>query len=113
MTRILLALMLGVAVGCTGLQPAGPLAKMTADSQTKKPVATKDWESDEPTGPITVPAPLPTPPLNTVGPEDVTAENPQQALERTQQEIEADSRNLPPAPITAEVSRYKNGVKQN
>jgi len=28
-------------------------------------------------------------------------------------ELEADRKNMPARPVTAEISRYKNGVKQN
>ena len=72
----------------------------------------KDKDKDEPPEPVTVPAVKPTPPLNTTGPEDVTADNPYLGDREAQQELEADGQTIPPAPVTAEVSRIKGGVKQ-
>lgn len=114
MTRILFALALGAgvaAIGCTGIHPVGPMAGMAGPGPKGTPG--KDKKSDEPPEPVTVPAPRPTPPLNTVGPEDVTAENPYLVLEKVQQELAADRQTIPQAPVTAEISKYKGGVKQN
>lgn len=110
MTRLLLALALGVLVGCTGIHPVGPLAGAGLGPKAGKK---GDKGKDEPPEPVTVPAPKPTPPLNTTGPEDVTPENPSLAIRKLQQELEADKKTVPAASKTVEVSRYKNGVKQD
>ncbi len=110
MTRLLLALALGGLIGCTGIYPAGPLAKSGFGPKAGKSKDGKD--RDEPQEPITVPALKPTPPLNTTGPEDVTAEDPNFAIKKLQQELESDKKTIPTPPKTVEVSRYKNGVKQ-
>lgn len=110
MTRLLLALALGALIGCTGIRPVGPLAGSGLGPKAGK--AKGDKDKDEPPEPVTVPAPKPTPPLNTTGPEDVSPENPNLAIRKLQQELEADKKTVPSAPKTVEVSRYKNGVKQ-
>ncbi|MBA4190858.1 MAG: hypothetical protein C0467_22960 [Planctomycetaceae bacterium] len=111
MTRLLLVLALGTLVGCTNIYPAGPLAKSGFGPKMGKDKG--DKEKEEPPEPVTVPAVKPTPPLNTTGPEDVTPEDPNFAIRKLQQELEADKKTIPTAPKTAEVSRYKNGVKVN
>jgi hypothetical protein len=114
MTRLLLALALGgMAVGCTGIHPVGPMAKMMGPGPGKAaPGKAKDKDKDEAPEPITIPAVKPTPPLNTTGPEDVTPDDPYFALHKLQQELEAEGQRTPPPPVTAEISRYKGGVKQ-
>ena len=109
MTRLLLALALAALVGCTGIHPVGPLA---GAGFGQKPGKKSDKDKNEPPDPVTVPAPKPTPPLNTTGPEDVTPENPGLVIRKLQQELEADNKTVPTASKTVEVSRYKNGVKQ-
>lgn len=104
MTRLLTALTLATAIGCTGIQPVGPLAKK--DGPSGKP-----GQDAAPTEPISVPAVKPTPPLSLVTPEEVDRD-PHVAAQRLMAEFEADRKNMPKAPMTAEVSRYKNGVKQ-
>jgi hypothetical protein len=54
----------------------------------------------------------PTPPMNLIYPDEVSPENPQAAIQRLKNELEADQKSIPAAPLTAEVSRYKGGVKQ-
>ena len=38
---------------------------------------------------------------------------PEAAAQKLMSELEADRKNMPARPVTAEISRYKNGVKQN
>jgi hypothetical protein len=110
MTRIVLALGLAIAMGCKGVEPIGPFAKMMGASPTKlKPVKEKDASP----APVTVPAAKPTPPMNLIYPDEVSPENPQGAIQRLKNELDADQKSIPAAPVTAEVSRYKGGVKQN
>ena len=110
MTRLIPLLVLAAAVGCTGIQPVGPLAGKFG-SPTPKGKADKD--KDVPPEPVTVPAPKPTPPVNLVYPDEVLPENPEAAAQKLMSELEADRKNMPARPVTAEISRYKNGVKQN
>lgn len=109
MSKLLVALALGAAVGCTGIHPVGPFARPGGAPGKSK---AKERENDGPPDPITIPAPKPTPPLNTTGPEDVNPDNPYSAAQKLMQELEADGKAIPSVPKTAEVSRYKGGVKQ-
>ena len=61
---------------------------------------------------MTVPAVKPTPPLNIIYPDEVSPENFQTSIQKLKNELETDRKNIPAAPLTAEVSRYKGGVKQ-
>jgi hypothetical protein len=114
MTRLLLALALGaMAVGCTGIHPVGPMAKMMGPGPGKgAPGKAKGKDKDEAADPITIPAVRPTPPLNTMGPEDVSPDDPHASLHRLQQELEAEGQRTQAAPVTAEISRIKGGVRQ-
>lgn len=105
MRTLLLALPLAAAVGCTGIQPVGPLAKTAAAPPGK------GRDKDEPPDPVTVPAVRPTPPLNTTGPEDVDPRDPYLAVGKLQQELEADRQTIPSSPTTVQVSRVGGGVK--
>lgn len=109
MRTLLLAISLGVVVGCTGIQPVGPMAKMMNAPPGGKGKKGKD--KDEPPEPLTVPAARPTPPLNTTGPEDVNPADPYFAVGKLQQELEADRQTIPVSPTTVEVSKIKGGVK--
>jgi hypothetical protein len=110
MTRILAALTLSIAVGCTNVQPIGPFADRMRGSPAGRGKPAKD--SDGPPAPVTVPAVKPTPPLNIIYPDEVTPENIQASIQKLKNELETDRKNIPAAPVTAEVSRYKGGVKQ-
>jgi hypothetical protein len=114
MTRLLLlGMTMTAALGCGTVQPAGPLAKMMGDKPILgKPAAKPKADKDAPPPPVTVPAVKPTPPLNLVYPDEVMPENPQAALQKLVNELDADKKSMPAAPMTAEVSRYKGGVKQ-
>ena len=109
MTRLTLAFcLLAGAAGCTGFRPVGPLARaLPTDPGQSDPAKNTSPE------PIVLAAPQPTPPLNLVDPSDVTATDPYAAAQKLLSEIEGDRKTIPTAPRTAEVSRYKNGVKQN
>jgi len=109
MMRIALALALACLIGCKGVEPIGPFAKMKGTSAPKGKLAK---EKDSPPPPVTVPAVKPTPPMNLIYPDEVSPENPQAAIQRLKNELEADQKSIPAAPLTAEVSRYKGGVKQ-
>jgi hypothetical protein len=111
MTRLILGLTLAATIGCTNIQPVGPLAGKWGNSSGAKGKAAKD--KDIPPEPVTVPAPKPPPPVTLVYPDEVLPENPQAALQKLMNELDADRKNMPAPPVTAEVSRYKNGVKQN
>jgi hypothetical protein len=106
MTRLICGLVLMVAVGCTGIQPVGPLAKKNGSS-TGDPKADKD---PGPADPVVIPAPKPTPPACLVRAEDVTSENVEMIKKQLSAEIDADRKSLRNLPVTAEVSQYKDGV---
>lgn len=109
MTRwLLIGGLLAGGVGCTGFRPVGPLAHALPDPSGT--VHRPDTSSPPET--VVVPAPKPTPPLNLVDPTDVTTDDPHAAAQKLLNEIENDRRTTLPPPRTAEVSRYKNGVKQ-
>jgi len=116
MTRLILGLALaaaiGTTIGCANIRPVGPLAKYASPAGPK---ADKDKDKDKnaPPEPVTVPAPKPPPPVTLVYPDEVLPENPQASLQMLRRELEADTKSMPSPPVTAEVSRYKNGVKQN
>ncbi|MBA4062232.1 MAG: hypothetical protein C0501_00735 [Isosphaera sp.] len=107
MTRfLLLAAALAAVVGCTGIRPVGPLAKM-ADGPKSVPL--KDRDASEPSP---VPAVKPTPPSNTIGLEDVTPDDPNAAARRLTQELDADRRTIPAVPVLVQTSRIKGGVRR-
>jgi hypothetical protein len=109
MTRLGLAMTLAMVVGCKGVEPIGPFAKMKGSSPAK---ARRVKDADSPAPPVTVPAVKPTPPINLIYPDEVSPEDPQAAIQRLKNELEADRKSMPAAPLTAEISRYKGGVKQ-
>lgn len=104
MTRFLCGLALASAMGCSGFQLVGPLAKHYAPKQALTPEAVS-------VEPVTVPAVKPTPPLSIVSPSDVERD-PYLAAQKLTTEFETDRSSISKAPMTAEVSRYKGGVKQ-
>ena len=107
MRRLLIGLALLGGIGCTNVQPIGPLAKRMGP----RPAEAKD--KDVPPEPVTVAAPRPVPPAMLIVPGEVTPDNATAAAQKLGNEFEYDWKTLPPAPKTAEVSRYKGGVKQN
>ena len=108
MKTLLFALGALALVGCTGIHPVGPLAKEKPITQQGQPVpaAAPAVAASRP------PALKPTPPTMLVTPGDVTAD-PYTAATKLTNELAADSKATPNAPVTAEVSHYKGGVKQN
>ena len=113
MTRLLCGMILSAAVvGCTGFQPVGPLAKPGHAPGKSVGKTDKPKDTDLPPEPITVPAVKPTPPVNWVDPTDVSID-PHGSAEKLMREYEADQKTILSAPKTAEISRYKGGVKQN
>ncbi len=107
MTRLLFGAALMVAIGCTGIQPVGPLANKNGSS------GKSDSKSDKavlPPDPVVIPAPNPTPPMCLIRAEDVTLENAGDSIKQLTAEIEADRKSMRNMPVTAEVT--KDGVKQ-
>ena len=102
-TLTLAAILLG-GLGCTNVQPIGPLAKHP------HPPASKDADIPEPP---TATARKPVPPAMLIVAGEVNAENAGAAAQKLANEFEYDWKTLPPPPKTAEISRYKGGVKQN
>jgi hypothetical protein len=111
MTRIICGICLAAAIGCTNVQPIGPFANNMGGSPKAKGKEAKN--KDDLPAPVTVPAVKPTPPMNLIYPDEVSPENPQAAVQKLRNELESDGKNIPSPPMTAEVSRYKGGVKQN
>lgn len=109
-----LGLCLCAIVGCKGVEPVGPLAGLWDAKSSRPPAKTakEKSEKDAPPKPITVPAVKPTPPLNFIYPDEVLPDNPQESVQKLKNELEAESKNIPTPPVTAEVSHYKGGVKQ-
>lgn len=105
MRTLLLGMMLLAGVGCTNIQPVGPLANRMGGPRP----AAKDADPPEP---VAVPAPRPTPPATLIEPGEVTADNAAAAAQKLTNEFEYDWKTLPPPPKTAEISRIRGGVKQ-
>ena len=106
MKKLLLGMMMLAGVGCTNVQPIGPLAKRMGGP---RPAANKD---PDPAEPVTVPAPRQTPPAALIEPGEVTADSAAAAVQKLTNELDYDAKTLPPPSKTAEISRYKGGVKQ-
>ncbi|MCS7021584.1 MAG: hypothetical protein NZ703_07735 [Gemmataceae bacterium] len=94
--------MVGSFGGCTNVRPVGPLAERWV-------TRTSTVESPPPA--VTVPAPRPTPPMNLVAADDVLPDNPYAAVAKLKSELEADRRQMPDPPRTAEISRITGPVK--
>jgi hypothetical protein len=110
MMRLIAGFCLAATIGCGSVQPIGPFA-----GQFNKQPGAKGknaLQKEGPPPPITVPAVRPTPPLNLIDPDEVLPENPQAAAQKLMNELEADRKSITAPPMTAEVSRYKGGVKQ-
>jgi len=103
MTRyLLLALFAVAAVGCTGIQTAGPLSKWMGGAKTHAVPEAKD---------VAAAPGRPVPPAILITPGEVAVENPAAALTKLGNELDYDLKNTPPAPKTPIVSRYKNGER--
>ncbi|MDB5313560.1 MAG: hypothetical protein JWO38_7762 [Gemmataceae bacterium] len=111
MRTLLFGLMVFGGIGCTQLQPIGPMAKLKG---LPKAAPLPGAEPDAaPPALVTVPAPRPVPPATLITADDVSPENPYASVGKFLDEIENDRKTTLPAPKTAEVSVYKGGVKQN
>jgi hypothetical protein len=103
MSRLLFGLALIVAmVGCTNIQPVGPLAKQGGSKSTPK----QDIDMAQ-SDPVVVPAPTPVTPKCLVRAEDVTADNTEFIQQQLQAEFEFDRKNMPTVPVTAEITHPK------
>jgi len=102
MRTLLLALPLIAGLGCTNMQPVGLLSK-------SKPAAKVDPDIPPPPSESTVRKPVP--PAMLIVPGEVNSDNASAAAQKLANEFEYDWKTLPPPPKTAEVSRFKNGVK--
>lgn len=109
MTRLFsCALLLAPLVGCTGIHPVGPMAKVLPQPAPKPaPAAPK---GGAPSAAAKPPAVLPTPPTALVAPDDVTAANAHALAAKLTEELDADAKATT-APVTAEVSRVKAGPR--
>lgn len=99
MRPLLFGLALTAGLGCTGVQPAGPLAKV----MKPKPAPAADKAAERPAAAELKPAP----PALLITPGEVTAD-PQAAAQKLTTELEYDRRSLQAQPI---VSAYKGGEK--
>lgn len=108
-----LVLMAG-AVGCVNVQPVGPMAKIMGKPPARgvKGGVPAGAEKGVPAQPPAAPAPRPAAPTELSIPDEVSAETAQEEAKRLLAEIEQDRKATPEASRTAEVSRYKRGVKQ-
>ena len=106
MKTFLFALGTLALVGCAGIHPVGPMAKIMPQPKPKAQPAPPAEAVAK------VPAVKPTPPTMYVTPDEVTVDNPYVAATKLTSELAADSKAVPNAPVTAEISRYKGGVKQ-
>ena len=93
---ILIASLAMLGIGCTTIQPVGPMAKMFPPKEKKEEAAALE--------PIVTQAPRPVPPAMLVTPGEVTEGNCQQAIEKLKQEMEQDRRSLEAMPRTSEIS---------
>jgi hypothetical protein len=108
MIRLLFGIILATAmIGCTGIQPVGPLAKNGGSAGSANSKLDKDLS---PPDPVMIPAPTPTPPKCLVRPEDVNSTNTDFIQQQLKAELEADGKTMPSVPVTAEISEYKNGI---
>ncbi len=101
------SLILLAAIGCTQFQPIGPLA----GALKAKPPAAPPVESQIHQGPPTptiVSAPKPVPPAMLIIPEDVSANNPNAAAQKLEDELTYDNKTIP-ATKPSEVSIVRDG----
>ena len=107
MKFLLLGILMIGSVGCTGLQPIGPLAH---GKKSLPPKGSLDADAPEPT---MVSAPKPIPPAMLIVPGEVNSDNASAAAQKLANEYEYDWKSMPPPSKTAEISRYRGGMKQN
>jgi hypothetical protein len=109
---LLLALGALALVGCSNLKPVGVLSKETPLTQQGQPLPNAPNTPNTPTVPARPPMVRPTPPTMNVTPNDVDPNNPYIAAGKLSAEVEIDSKSTVNVPVTAEISRYKDGVRQ-
>ena len=98
MRSLLLGMFLLAGLGCTQLQPIGPLSH----GKGKPPPANLDKDAPDP---VTVSAPKPVPPALLIVPGEVSSDNASAAAQKLANEYEYDWKSLPqPKPV-------KGGVK--
>ena len=102
MRTLLLASLILCGVGCTNVQPMGPL------SRSKPPAEAADPDLPPPPSATAM---KPVPPAMLIVPGEVNSENASAAAQKLANEFEYDWKTLPPPSKTAEVSRIRNGVK--
>jgi hypothetical protein len=108
MRTLLAGLLLLGGLGCTNVQPIGPMAKW----QQKKghlPAAGKA-DRDAAPEPVTVAAQRPTPPAVLITPGEVTADSSAADVQKLKNELEYDQKTALPPSKTVEVSRVKGGI---
>lgn len=99
-----------VSVGCLGIQPVGPMAKMLneeAPPTRPAPGVTVTAAKDAPGGPVIQQAPPPPLPALKVTPGEVNESNYQDVMRRLVEEMEADRKAMESMPRYAEVSVVK------
>jgi hypothetical protein len=109
MNRLFFSLLLLAGVGCTSVQPVGPMAHLM---KTKAEPAGPAGPAATPPDPITMQPQRPVPPAILIVPEEVTPDNASSATRKLLDEYEHDRKTIPQT-STAEVSIIKGGVKQN
>lgn len=105
MNKLFFGLTLLAGIGCTNIQPAGPLAKITG---TPKEGPTAGPLAKDATAPTTVQAQRPPRPAEMITPGEVSADNASSAAQRLMSELEMDGKAVP---NVSHRSVYKGGVK--
>ena len=103
-----LSAILLAGLGCTNVQPIGPLAKHSH----KKPSTPEDPDIPPPPSSMATAQKL-VPPAMLIVPGEVDSDSAAAAAQKLTNEFEYDYKTLPPPSRTAEISRYKGGVKVN
>lgn len=105
MNKLYIGLVLLAGIGCTNIQPAGPLAKITGAPKTGPaggPLA------KDPPAPAAVQSQRPPRPAEMITPGEVSADNATAAAQRLMSELEMDGKAIP---NVSHRSVYKGGVK--
>jgi hypothetical protein len=111
MKQLLFGLVLLGGLGCTGVQPVGPLAKSFDHGAPKAEPGDPADKDSKAEPPLASSAPRLVPPARLIEPDDVTADTASVAAQKLLNEYEADRRTMPAPPRTAEVSVYKKGER--
>lgn len=105
MKTLFFSVVLMTALGCTNLQPTGPLAKVTGSPKSAPAVGPLAKDAAAPTP---VQAQRPPRPAEMITPGEVSAENASSAAQRLMNELEMDGKAIP---NVSHRSVYKGGVK--